>query len=932
GAYEAAVIISSNDPVNPEVEISVLIDVDGLPAILTYPTAYPFEGAQDIEFPNTYVEQENDPVEITIHNLGLGVLEFQNVELTNSDDFSTNAVADISIESHDSTVFEVSFNPAERGFKECTLNFYTNAENIGGGEERGHVWFNLTGTGVVHPVIETDPEDDECIDVTLPPDGIPVEKDLIIRNAAGDYGLDLAFRIRAVNIEEDDRDSDEDFRNLRNSNSNPRRDDPGEILASYNVPFTHTYGMCFDGERIWGVSTSENRLFALNPVNEEIVRSYNLNFSPYSLTFDGEHLWISDHFGNIYLFNLEGNLIETVHTELGYIWGLAYDWNGHVLANAYSRRLIYVISVENYREIASFGIMDRLENIDNRALHCCMEWVPDHIDGSLWILIGEWLTQHFYAMQLSVDDDWAVEEVSRFEFEVPGFIGICHDGKNLWHGGDYRDHTWYVYDEGIFENIVEWLTIEPQAGLIETGDEREIILTFNSEDLEEDQDYFAELQIKSNDPVTREILIDIHLNTSRIEPRELGVFLAQDWNMISINVIPDREFWLRDEGPDIVLMTEQLRIDEDNHHVIILKDSNGEFYMPVYGFNGIPYWNLEQGYMVKVDEDIETTWTGAPIEFDADIHIEQGWNIIPYYPTWELDASADEYYVLSSIIDHVLLAKDVNGDFIAPEYGHSSMQPWRETQGYQINVDEDVTLNYPEAREERSLISKNRSEGGDRIEVTEIRTPNKHWNKPANTGCNMSLLINISNNYQLAEGDQLAAITADGKIAGVGIFNDNRCGLAVWGDDPTTDYIDGLKDGEAYTLKIWDQSRNEALDVEIVNVMKGDGLKYRNDGFTVLSAEITPSAAIPDDYYLSQNYPNPFNETTKLEFGLPQDTRISIAVYDLSGRLVKCLINSDYRAGHYTTIWQADDVVAGIYIVRISATDFTSVKKMILIK
>ncbi|MBT7617441.1 MAG: hypothetical protein HN590_09185, partial [Calditrichaeota bacterium] len=79
-----------------------------------------------------------------------------------------------------------------------------------------------------------------------------------------------------------------------------------------------------------------------------------------------------------------------------------------------------------------------------------------------------------------------------------------------------------------------------------------------------------------------------------------------------------------------------------------------------------------------------------------DIPLEAGWNLIAYLPTYELDASAPNFPVLAPIIDNVLIAKDVHGRFMFPELNFSNMPPWRETQGYQVDVNEDVVLNYPD--------------------------------------------------------------------------------------------------------------------------------------------------------------------------------------------------------------------------------------------
>ena len=178
-----------------------------------------------------------------------------------------------------------------------------------------------------------------------------------------------------------------------------------------------------------------------------------------------------------------------------------------------------------------------------------------------------------------------------------------------------------------------------------------------------------------------------------------NILFEEGWKLISLNVSPAAEFYTEDEdrGPNVELMMEQLRIDEDNHHIELMKDEDGRFYAPAQGFNNIPYWNLLEGYLVKVDERVEANWEGEMIPADTDIPLEEGWNLIAYLPTYELDASAPDFQVLSPILDQVEMAKDVSGRFMAPEWNFSNMEAWRETNGYQVEVNEDVVLNYPAA-------------------------------------------------------------------------------------------------------------------------------------------------------------------------------------------------------------------------------------------
>jgi hypothetical protein len=89
---------------------------------------------------------------------------------------------------------------------------------------------------------------------------------------------------------------------------------------------------------------------------------------------------------------------------------------------------------------------------------------------------------------------------------------------------------------------------------------------------------------------------------------------------------------------------------------------------------------------------------------------------------------------------------------------------------------------------------------------------------------------------------------------------------------------------------------------------------------------------IPQKFALLQNYPNPFNPTTKIKFDLPKQGFVSLKVYDVLGKEVASLVNGVKNAGSYIVEFSGANLSSGIYYYRITAGEFTQVKKMVLIK
>lgn len=92
------------------------------------------------------------------------------------------------------------------------------------------------------------------------------------------------------------------------------------------------------------------------------------------------------------------------------------------------------------------------------------------------------------------------------------------------------------------------------------------------------------------------------------------------------------------------------------------------------------------------------------------------------------------------------------------------------------------------------------------------------------------------------------------------------------------------------------------------------------------------TTSIPDKFFLYNSYPNPFNPLTKIKFDLPKSSLVKLSVFDLNGRRVNELVNEVLQAGNYETEFNGVNLSSGVYYYRIEANEFTSVKKMILIK
>jgi len=111
-------------------------------------------------------------------------------------------------------------------------------------------------------------------------------------------------------------------------------------------------------------------------------------------------------------------------------------------------------------------------------------------------------------------------------------------------------------------------------------------------------------------------------------------------------------------------------------------------------------------------------------------------------------------------------------------------------------------------------------------------------------------------------------------------------------------------------------------DVEVESVDVGSF-----DGFTLVSK----INELPRDFHLAQNYPNPFNPSTTFEFALPVASEWKLVVYNVLGQTVRTW-DGESEAGYVRIDWDASAYASGVYFYRLKAGEFTSTKKMVLLK
>lgn len=198
-----------------------------------------------------------------------------------------------------------------------------------------------------------------------------------------------------------------------------------------------------------------------------------------------------------------------------------------------------------------------------------------------------------------------------------------------------------------------------------------------------------------------------------------------------------------------------------------------------------------------------------------------------------------------------------------------------------------------------------------------------------------NIIINAGNNSVAGK------VSGFGRVVGINYSNSRMYGMIVSNDSLRMSEHSNTLPYNRTSIKVlykkrktgpiffYDRIRN---DFFVTELQYGILRHYDLDSTVNFITNISPAAEIPKQYSLSQNYPNPFNPTTRISFTIPDKSFVKLDVYDMTGKLIQELANSDMAGGDYTFEFNSAGLSSGIYFYRMQAGDFIETKRMVLVK
>jgi photosystem II stability/assembly factor-like uncharacterized protein len=387
---------------------------------------------------------------------------------------------------------------------------------------------------------------------------------------------------------------------------------------------------------------------------------------------------------------------------------------------------------------------------------------------------------------------------------------------------------------------------------------------------------------------------------------------GQTQGMESISFINDLEGWVAAKYYKVL----------DNHCLIYTTKDGGNTWFPKYDFEWVVptkllFKNGKQGWMTNLSEDILLTTDGGDEWLNINTGINDFLNDIIFVSETDGWAAGDNGTVIRS----------TDGGF------SWSRQVTNTTSSLKSICFVNIKCGYAVG------------EGGVILNTFDCGDSWAH-NYSAPSNLNSVTFVNEYVGWAVGDNGLILKSTDKGgswqtEVSGTNdnlnsvSFHNEFVGKAVGDNGIILSTIDG---GETWVLE---QSNvlNNLNEIQIVSSDKafvsGDGgaiLCYSGLSVTGIELDSDIIESIPTQYTILQNYPNPFNPSTKIKFGLPENSKVTVDVFTLLGEKISNLVDNTLAAGYHEVEFNGNDLASGIYIYRIVSNSFTQTKKMMLLK
>lgn len=387
--------------------------------------------------------------------------------------------------------------------------------------------------------------------------------------------------------------------------------------------------------------------------------------------------------------------------------------------------------------------------------------------------------------------------------------------------------------------------------------------------------------------MSNEVLVRISFTSEVFQQVEL----PSGWLGISSYIVP--------ENPDVEIMLAGI---EDNMEIIL---RFGGFYWPPQNINMFGDWNAYEGYKIKMNQAALLEVFGGPAE--PAVSFPAGLHYLPVLSPVAVDADD----VLGAVGDALLFAFNIQEGLIYwPMGGLATLETLEPGIGYLIRLLEPATFEF---------VGKKTGIPQEVSSMVNI-TP---WNSAINTGNPHIISVTSSAFAELVTGDVIGVFDHNGTCAGMVNYegSDGNLALIAYGDDFTTQAVEGLSEGAPITLRLYRSTTGQQADLTATYDPAFNSGAYENGGLSRITSLKVASLAtgnLPNDAF--SIYPNPSNGL----FNIVTTLSAQVKVLDVKGQTV--------QEGQIDGNTQLDltHLSKGVYYLKISNNEAFRVEKIMI--
>jgi len=377
------------------------------------------------------------------------------------------------------------------------------------------------------------------------------------------------------------------------------------------------------------------------------------------------------------------------------------------------------------------------------------------------------------------------------------------------------------------------------------------------------------------------------------------IFIPEGWSGISGYYIPMSNNLVQTMSPIV--------------NELVIMQTLTKMYYPAQNINTIGIWNVNDGYKIKVTQNVALPLIGCPLTSRSKTLVPT-WNIIPVKS--ECNVSVQQLF--DPVLNSLIVVKEIAGNNIYwPSMSINTLQTLVPGKAYMVAVSQSATITYPECSTQKSDLSNKNT----------IFFNNTYWPDPVVAPSSHLIAISgtISDIFEI--GDYIGAFTPDGICAGLTEINQKAAtiGITVSGNDPTSSETTGFSEGEMITFKLFKTATGKEFDLIAeydLTMPSSDGTFTENGLSKIIGLALNPTGInLLNEAQYPQIFPNPTSGVIHL---IAPDERYRITLFNGYGNPVL----EEILTG--TSSIDVSYLRKGLYFLKIEGQTFLNNEKLIL--